>query len=103
MKTGVRESSLDVYHGDVVGTKENGQAQMVADYVKRSGIKLTRRQIAHGLEMETSTTAARVNKLVSDGVLIEGEEHDRIKCPITDKLVYWIQHRDNARGQLSLI
>ena len=100
MKTHVRESSLNVYHGDVVGAKEFGQAETVERFV-RNRTTVTRRQIATGLGMETGTVAARVNKLVADGVLIESGPLS--PCPITGKRVHWLQHRDNARGQLSLI
>jgi DNA-binding MarR family transcriptional regulator len=103
MKTNVRDTSIDCYYGGVSGILETGQAEMVADFVLRQGGKITRRQVARGLQMETGTVSARVNKLVADGVLVEGEENERIKCPITGKLVYWINHRDNARGQLTLI
>lgn len=105
MKTNVRESSRDCYHQHVVPTKEAGQAEQVAEFVKRWGKNrnITRREVARYLEMETGTVSARVNKLIADGVLVEGDEHDRMRCPITRKLVYWINHRDNARGQLTLI
>lgn len=102
MKTDVRESSIDCYHECVVPLLESGQAEQVARYVKRFG-KCSRREVARGMKMETGTVSARVNKLIADGVLVEGDEADRIKCPVTGKLVYWINHRDNMPAQISMI
>jgi hypothetical protein len=98
MKTNVTETSIDCYHGHIAGAKEIAQANRVADVVRKVGGKVTRRQVASIMEMETGTVSARVNKLVESGTLLDGGDHDRIRCPITGKRVRWICHKDNMAG-----
>jgi Mn-dependent DtxR family transcriptional regulator len=50
----------------------------------------TRAQIANALGMEKSSVSARVNKMLHDGLLLEG---NRIKCQLTGRLAYIVMIR----------
>lgn len=102
MRTNVRESSIEVYHGHVVGSIKDRQMDIIERAVKQFG-SCTRRMISRSTGIETSTVSARTNYLVEEGVLIECAEHERMPCPITGKNVYWLSHRDSKPGQIKLI
>lgn len=82
----IRSSSLDAYHGHVAGSVEFNQAAQVEQEIARQ-VVCTRRMVAKALGMETSTVAARVNKLLADGRVVEG---GMSPCPITGKRVNWL-------------
>lgn len=83
----VREASLDAYHNQIVGGREQTQCDLVETEIIRQGL-CTRRMIAQALGIETSTVSARVNKLIEQGRVIECGMHP---CPITGKRVNWIK------------
>lgn len=95
-----RETSAAVYHGEIEGAREASDCELIAALVRQRG-PMTRREIAGFLHMETSSVSGRVHELVASGVL---HESDDIKpCPITGRRVHWLQHRDQAAGQLRLV
>jgi len=97
MKTQVRDTSIEAYHGEIVGTKEDRQARIVAECVKKLGT-CTRRMVAKELGMETGTVSARVNKLIKDFALHETDF--RKPCPITGVSVRWIEYSGVKDGSL---
>lgn len=84
MRTAVRDTSIDAYHGPVQ-TFEEAQEQRILDFIKAHG-PATLGEIAHSLHMEKSTTSARQNKLRKDGRLTW--EADRRKCSVSGILCH---------------
>lgn len=82
----VREASLDAYHNQIVGGREQTQCDLVETEIIRQGL-CTRRMIAQALGMETGTVSARVNKLIADGRVVETGMNP---CPVTGRSVNWI-------------
>jgi len=98
MKTQVRDTSIEAYHGEIVGTKEDRQAQIVAECVKKLGT-CTRRMVAKELGMETGTVSGRVNKLVKKDFILH-ETGWKKPCPITGVSVNWIEYSGVKDGSL---
>lgn len=82
MKTAVAETSIKTYHSLVLEGLEGRERQIVEKMVPR--IIYSRRQLSVMSGLETSCVAARVNKLVKNGVL---EECGEIYCEITTRKV----------------
>jgi hypothetical protein len=79
MRTNVRESSIECFHGQQA--RFDKQSQQIIDYIKANPTKaFTRREIAVALSIDTSSVAGRVNKLVTDKEL---HELPRRKCSIS--------------------
>ena len=78
MKTQVAETSIRQYRA-MKGRGFNGQHESILSAMLKGQI-YSRRQIARMTGLETSTTSARVNKLIELG---EIEVCGRIDCPIT--------------------
>ena len=100
MRSSVRDSSIESNYRRHAIDINTGQTERIAAYVKGK-TWVTRRMIAQALDIETATISGRVKPMVLSGVLIETTE--RMPCPITGNRVHWLQHRDNARGQINLI
>lgn len=90
----IRESSQEAYDALKTEPMAQQQRQILAAVrlLIRTGAHtdgyVSRRQVAHLLEMETSTVAARVNALIAANRLTED---DRLrKCPLTHRNVHMI-------------
>lgn len=59
------------------------QEQLIYNYIKNNP-KLTRRQIAKDLDLDTSTVSARVNGLLNKNLITDEKKG---KCPISSKEV----------------
>lgn len=98
MKTNVRESSIDVYYGEISGKKENDQATKALNTIKRLG-RCTRKQVAVALGWQDSTTSRAVNGLLKGERPLVIEEENLAPCPITRRRVNWLKL---APGQVDL-
>lgn len=88
MKRNVLDSSIQVYHSEIIGSKEDIQKAKVLEYVRQKK-RCTGRMIARDLGMETGTVSARVNTLVEvDKDLYR--EKSIFRCPVSGRGVHWI-------------
>lgn len=95
MLTSVQQGSVEVYYGEVIGSKESYQKDMIYEYVRKKG-RVTGRMISKDLGLETSTVSARVNSLVKDGKVFR--ELSINKCPISERGVHWIYSKPTQMG-----
>lgn len=79
MLTDVRGSSLEAYSVLTESGREQTQCQRVLSYIE-SHAGCHRREIADGLGLPTATVSARVNALLKQGKVVEGERH---RDPVT--------------------
>ena len=90
-----RHTSAECYHSSAFQNTAHSDREIIAELVRKRG-PMTRREIAGFLSMETSSVSGRVNELMSEEVLIEIDE--KRPCPITKRLVTWVQHSEDAAG-----
>ena len=88
MKTSVAESSLNAYHGEIIGRKESRQCDEILSWMAGKGW-LSRKQIARGMDMEPGTVAGRINELVRDGAVTVS--HYLQPCPISGRRVHLVR------------
>lgn len=99
MKTNVRESSIENHYINQAELVNQSKAEVIANAAKRQRGWCTRRQLAEWTGYETATVSGRVNALVADGTLFECDERDKRPCPLSDRTVSWVIHKDNMPGQ----
>jgi DNA-binding MarR family transcriptional regulator len=86
MLTNVRESSLEAFNAmQSLGKFGLQECRIMAFFKENAHRDFTRREIAHFLDMETGTVAARVNALIKTESL--AERKDRRECEISKKNV----------------
>ena len=84
MKTGVAQTSISTYHDlKTSGFLSKRQAEIMV-HIQKRGKKVTRRQIAKALRLETSQVSGRVNELVAMNALCE---FGTAKCRYSKKMV----------------
>lgn len=82
MRTNVTSSTLASY--DALKAKGMAESQaLILAYMRHDRI-YTRKQIARGLGMETSSVSGRVNELIESEQI---EVCGHIKCPISNRMV----------------
>ena len=94
----MKSSSVEAYRERIQTGKHQLDRDRVAEYILAYG-KVTRRQIAHDLGMETSTVSGLVNQLVKAKVVYEFPDSEKAPCPITGKCVHWLTHMSRIRPQ----
>ncbi len=92
-----RQSSIDAYHQIKVEGVEKTQVDRIMDYLTIRPWK-NRREIAAALDMQTATVSARVNLMLSKGMLWESNETHMDE--VTKKRVKIVAV---PRGQLGLV
>ena len=84
MKTCVAQTSIGTYHDlKTSGLLSKRQAEIMV-YIQKKGKRVTRRQIAKALKLETSQVSGRVNELVAMTVL---SEFGTVKCRHSKRMV----------------
>ena len=81
----VRDTSIATYHDIISKSGVGKSAQSIARFIAGHVDPVSRRQVARGLSMETSSVAGRVNELVKAGVVLET---NKILCPVSKRQVY---------------
>lgn len=92
-----RHSSAECYHSASFQNTAHSDREIIAELVRKRG-PMTRREIAGFLSMETSSVAGRVNELMSEEPPVLVEIDEKRPCPITKRLVTWVQHAEDAAG-----
>ena len=90
----VRDTSIATYH-DIISKSGVGQsAQSIARFIAGHVDPVSRRQVARGLNMETSSVAGRVNELIKCAVIAETP---KMLCPISKRSVYGLVFLKNEK------
>ena len=87
MKTNVQQSSLNVYHGEVVARK-GIQADRIKAYMEGRGW-VSGRQISEALGLVPGTVSARCKELEEAGELLRDE--GLRKCPVSGRGVHMMR------------
>jgi Mn-dependent DtxR family transcriptional regulator len=82
MRTNVTATSLAA-HDSIIGSLTEECHRKIAS-VMEPGIFYTRKQIAYMLNMETSSVAGRVNRMIELEVI---EVSGQIRCPVSGRMV----------------
>jgi len=83
MKTNVKKTSIKAYNSLKISSLLGHMQLVVLNSMRKNKI-YTRKEIAHKLNIETSTIAGRMNELIEKGfVFVVGKK----RCPISHKTV----------------
>lgn len=94
----VRDTSIQAYHEERDAGNVASQEKEVLRYISQCAYPPTRREIAHALGLDTSSVSARVNALINEGLIADGQ---RRKDKTTGKTVYTlIVLRHESDGQI---
>lgn len=79
--TGTNRASIEAYYGMIAGPKLGEQQRKIVAFLARNGHRdWTRSEIADALQMRVASVCGRVNELVAERTVVEGE---RRACGIT--------------------
>ena len=94
-----RDSSCDSYYSVIAPDTE--KKQRIMDFVKLATKGTTRRQISKALALDTATVSGLVTPMVDKDELFQSAL--RQPCPVTGRMVHWLHHPENMRGQKPLV